>query len=341
MISAEVRQAIERIRPLLDQNLAEVLRASWTGLHIPDGALGKFEDLFMHYGIVRGEERPRISRKALFVFCGDHDIAPESGSVARNGVSASAIVQFARGFAPASVLCRQFSVEQIVVDAGTSGEPFPGVIDARAGEGSANPTRGSALTEDQANTAMENGLSLAAEAALRYDAVGLAQLGSGGVVASAAVFAAVTGREPADSTPRSSSLSDAAYAQRVGLVRAALSRHSQEFIAPFHILRAVGSLEIAMMAGFVLGAAAARLPVVVDSFDSAVAALIARSFSQDSLDVAIFAHDSGDPAHRNLFDFLGVEPAFEFGLACCPGCAAAIALQLLDSAVRLNRETGR
>lgn len=341
MISAEVRQAIEKIRPLLDPAVADSLRTGWAGLHVSEGALGRFEDLFMHYGIVRGETQPRLSRKALFVFCGDHDAPREPASSLRDVPGANPAVQFVRGFAPASVLCRQFSIEEVVVDAGMKGEPFPGMIDARSGEGSADPTRGSALTETQANTAMENGLSLAEEAALRYDAVGIAQLGAGGNLAAAAVFAALTGRDPSESTPRPNSLGDSAHAQRVALVRAALGRHSQDFIAPFPILCAVGSLEMAMMAGFLLGAAVARLPVVIDSFESAVAALVARAFSQDSLDAAIFAHGSDDPAHRNLFDFLVVEPVFRFGLGACPGCAAAMALQFLDSAVRLNSETGR
>lgn len=340
MISPRIRETIESIKPLFDADVADELGRRWQWIPAPAGALGRFEALAMHVGIIRATATPRIGRMGMYVICSDHGVAEDQVSSTPETTTAELAMAFARGEAPGSVLCRRFGIETLVVDAGMTGSRFMSVIDARVAPGSANLGRGQAMTVEQANRAMESGLVLAADAAERFDAVGLAQIGIGGSTAASAVFAATSGRDPQETTTRPPGLADAAFHRKVALIRTALNRHNSEFFVPFGILRSVGGLDLAMMAGFLLGAAAFRLPVVLDCFSAGVAALVARSLCSDSLDVSIFAHDTGDPAHRNLFAALGVTPQINLGLNSATGCGAATVLHLLSAAISLLDTAG-
>lgn len=340
MISARVRETIEAIEPLFSADVADELGRRWMEIPAPPGALGRFETLATHFAIIRGTATPRIGRMGMYVICSDHGVAEDQVSSTPEVTTAELAMGFARGELPGSVLCRRFGIEAQVVDAGMTGPRFMSVIDARVAPGSANLSKGQAMTVEQTNHALESGIVLAHDAAERFDAVGLAQIGVGGSTPASAVFAAMSGRDPQGTTTRPPGLPEAAFHRKVALIRTALNRHNSEFFIPFGVLRAVGGLDLAMMTGFLLGAAALRFPVVLDDFAAGVAAMMARGLCADSLDVAIFAHDSGDPAHRNLFTSLDVTPQIALGLNSAPGCGAAAVLQLLGAAISLLEASG-
>jgi nicotinate-nucleotide--dimethylbenzimidazole phosphoribosyltransferase len=335
MISPNLRQTLDRIGPLLDKSVASAILERWDSLPLPEAALGRLEDLVLHYGMIRGAAAPALHRKGLVVFCADHGLVEEGVTGGLADATARDVAQFVRGGAPAAILCRQYAIDPVIVNIGLAGPHPPGGLDVRCCEGSLNITRSPALTPEQATRGLDTGLALAAEAAARFDLVGLTCLSAAAPAAAAAVFSALSARDASQTTPRPRSLPEAAWHRSVAAVRTALARHSAESVSPLGIIRCLGGAEFASMTGFLLGAAALRLPVVVDGFPESVAALLARSLHADSLDAAIFAQHNGDPAHGFLLQTLGVEPHLGLGLSGAPGCGAAFTIHLLESALRL------
>lgn len=338
MISAAFRHTLSRINPMLDRGIATAVLGRWDELPIPQAALGRLEDLVLHYAMVRGTASPALHRKGLYVFCADHGVVEEGVTGGLAEAAAREVQQFIRGGAPGAILCRQYAIDPIVVNAGLAGPHPPGALDAGCAGGAANMTRAPALTPEQTARALDAGAALAEVAAARFDVVGLASAGAGSSTAASALFSALSARDAAETAERPRSLPDAAWRRKLAAIRTALARHSAELVTPVGALGALGGPDIAAMGGFLAGAAANRLPVVLDGFSEAVAALLVRSLHADALDAAIFAQHTGSQAHGLLLATLGVEPHLGLGLEGAPGCGAALVVHLLESALRLFNE---
>lgn len=104
------------------------------------------------------------------------------------------------------------------------------------------------------------------------------------------------------------------------------------------MLAELGGFEIAVLAGAALAAAARRIPVVLDGYISASAAIAALALAPNLRDFLIAAHRSADPGHRVALEHLGLQPLLAFDLRLGEGCGAALALPLILGAARLMRE---
>lgn len=334
MISPLVDQTISRVRPLFDSNLAASLSNRWRA----PGSLGRFEHLATHFGLVRGSAQPAAPRKGLVVFAADHGVVHEGVTTEAQDETRRQVRAFLQGASPAAVLCRSCQADTVLVNVGVAGPSETGAVDRRIAEASANFVHGPALSREQAITAMETGIRIAEEMALRFDVAGLAQIGVGATCPAAAMLCAFSGRDAADSVEREAGLDDIIFQRRVLAVRAAVNLHQNDTVTPFGVIRALGGLDLAAMTGFLLAAAALRLPVVADGFVSASAALAARALAPDSLDAVIFPHLSPSRVHSYLLRFLSVEPLLDLALREQAGFGAALGLHLLDLALRLHAE---
>ena len=336
MISPKIRVAVESIRPMLDQNLAAALsaRVNQPGRGL---SLGRLDDLYIHYGLIHGSADCVVRRKGLLAFAADHGVMAEFG-VGGPARTLCDVRQFLRGGSAAQVLCRKCGIEPLLVNMGLAGEEEPGGLNFPIAAGTVNMARGAAMSEEQANAALEIGLQLASEAAVRFDVVGIAQIGAGGDLAAAALLSVLSGRDAAETTVQNSGDSSSEHVHRVQSVRSAVVRHQAEVVSRFGILRTLGGLDIAAMTGFLLGAAVHRLPVVFDGFSAGVAAAVSRAIAPDSLDTMIFSHRVPSPAHDLLIKFLSVEPLLDLRISEAAGFGSALAIQTLETAVLLNRE---
>ncbi len=105
--------------------------------------------------------------------------------------------------------------------------------------------------------------------------------------------------------------------------------------SPLDVLREFGGLEIAMMAGAVLGAASRRRPVVIDGFISSAAALVAIRLAPAARDYCVFAHRSAEKGHDIVLSALDAKPLLDLGLRLGEGTGALLAVPLLRAAARL------
>lgn len=337
MISELIDATLERVKPLGESQLANQVEARWDSLTKPPGSLGKLERLYLHYALIHGVPDPPVRRKGMFVFCGDHGVVEEGVSAFPSEVTPQMVKNFLAGGAAINVLCRHYAIDPVVVDMGVKGPAEEGAVDLKVSEGTANFTRGPAMSRPQAVEALEAGIELAVEAAKNHDVVGIGEMGIGNTTSASALLSAFSGRDADETVGLGTGLDPQGVARKRLAVKKGLLLH-RGATDPISILAAYGGFEIAGMAGFLLGAASERLPVVVDGFISSSAALVSRALSPDSLDAAIFSHRSAEQAHSLMLDFLGVEAQFGLDLRLGEGTGAAVAIGLLEAAWKLYSE---
>ena len=192
-----------------------------------------------------------------------------------------------------------------------------------------------AMSRDQAQRAIEAGRRLAHEAAAKSDILGAGEMGIGNTTSAAALLSAFSGLDPEVTAGRGTGVDDAGLHRKVEVIRAALRLHKPDPSDPIGTLAAVGGFEIGAIAGFVLGAAESRVPVVLDGFISCSAALIAKAIQPDSMDAVFFSHRSAEQGHSHMLEHLGVEPYFTLDMRLGEGTGAALTIHLLETALDL------
>ena len=337
MISPRIRELADAIQPHFSEEAAQALNELWASLPTLPGSFGRLEDFAKHVAMVRSETLPSIDRPGLYVFCAEHAIASEPVGAEGPAGTRRDVSLFLRGLTPASSLARDYGIERLVIDCGLAGEAEQGSYVYRVCEGALDFTIGAALTEDQLNAALETGASLAEDAAQRCDCVAIAQLGSGAHLAASAILGTLTGRPAAETTYLDDLVDPNLLATRRTAVQQGQARHQLEAVTPLETLRCFGGVDLAVMTGFILAAANARLPVFADGFCAAVAALVARSLAPDSLDTVLFPGCSNDSAWLAALETLGVTPLLQIEATEGAGFHAVLALHLVSGILKSAR----
>lgn len=307
----------------------------------PQGSLGRLEELACALAAIQGTPRPRAAAKAVVVMAGDHGVAEEGVSAFPQEVTAQMVANFAAGGAAINVLARHAGARVVVVDMGVKA-PVPGlagVSDLRIGPGTRNLARGPAMTREEATRALEAGIGVANDLAREgLDVVAIGEMGIANTTAASALAAAFTGLAPAEVTGRGTGVDDAGHRRKVEVVGRALAVNRPDPSDPLGTLAALGGFEIAGLAGVVLGAAARRVPVVMDGFIASAAALAAVRLAPHAVGALLASHRSVEGGHRAILTALGKRPLLDLDLRLGEGTGAALALHLVDAAVRVLDE---
>lgn len=328
------------IPPLDDAAAAEVQRRL-DGKTKPRGSLGRLEEVACALAALQGTARPAAAAKAIVVMAGDHGVAEEGVSAFPQEVTAQMVANFAAGGAAINVLARHAGARVVVVDLGVKAPiaGLAGVRDLRVGPGTRNLARGPAMSRGEAVRALEAGIGIASE--LADDGVrviGIGEMGIGNTTPASALTAAFTGLAPAEVTGRGTGIDDAAHARKVEVVGRALAVNRPDPADPLGTLAALGGFEIAGLAGVVLGAAARRVAVVTDGFIASAAALAAVRLAPRAAGALLASHRSVEAGHRAVLQALGKRPLLDLDLRLGEGTGAALALHLVEAAVRILDE---
>ena len=218
-------------------------------------------------------------------------------------------------------------------------DPVPGLLPRKIGRGTADFTAGPAMSRDQATAAITAGAEIARDlVAAGNRCLVTGDMGIANTTPAAALIAAFTGA-PADRvTGRGTGIDDAMLAHKTSVVAAALERHRPDRGDPLGVLATVGGGEHAAIAGFILGAAARRVPVVVDGVIAVSGALAAAAFAPDAAGAMIAGHRSAEPGASVALAHLGLTPLVDLGLRLGEGTGAVLALPIVASAVRVLHE---
>jgi len=344
----ELKATLDRIGDL-DTRDFQRAQARLDSLTKPAGSLGRLEQIARRLVAITGRTPPRVARKSLIVMAADHGVAAEGVSAFPQEVTRQMVLNFRRGGAAINVLARHAGARLVVVDMGVHGDcgaPHKELFFVRKiASGTRNFAREAAMTHDQALASVLAGIEIVTrEIARGAEMIATGDMGIANTTASAAIVAALTGRDPAEVTGRGTGITDAAHAKKVEVIRAALQLHG---LAPgvsrprpdaLDVLAKVGGFEIGGLAGVVLGAAAARRPVVLDGFISGAAALIARGLCPKVPLYCFAAHQSAEAGHRVVLQALELEPLLDFGLRLGEGTGAALAMHLVEAGARIYHE---
>lgn len=313
------------------------LQASLDNKTKPLGSLGQLETLAIQIGIALGTETPILQQPQLLVFAADHGLANCGVSAYPSDVTWQMVENFLAGGAAVSVLARQHGLNLSVVDCGVQHDfsERPGLYIRKIAHGTANSLEGPAMSIQQCELAMNNGMELLRS--LPGNALLLGEMGIGNTSAAALLMARFTGRDIADCTGAGTGLNPEAVQRKAEILRQVLSRHVNAH-TPIEILAAMGGFEIATMVGAVLQAASERRVVVVDGFIATAAVLVAHAVRPEVLGYCVFAHQSGEQGHRNMLKYLNAQPLLDLGLRLGEGSGAALAWPLLVSACALLRD---
>jgi nicotinate-nucleotide--dimethylbenzimidazole phosphoribosyltransferase len=323
----------------VDPDLGRALRRRIDGLAKPPGALGELEDLAVRLGVIQARMDPVVGRVRAYVFAGDHGLTAEGVSAYPSAVTAAMVATFLAGRASVNALARACDVEVAVVDAGVDADlgPHPGLIDAKIRKGSRNAARESALTAEEVAAALDRGRAFAETAADEgIDALIPGEMGIGNT-ASAALVMHRLAPAPLDDCVGAGAGHDAAgLARKRRALEQAANRSNAR--APLDVLGEFGGLEIAMMAGLILGGAARRRVMLIDGFISSAAALAAIRLAPEARDYCVFAHASAERGHALLLESLNARPLLQLGLRLGEGTGGVLAAPILRAAAAMARE---
>ena len=323
----------------LDQSSAAEAAALHDRLAKPRGALGRLEEVGVRLAAIAATCPPPVPEPVVVaVFAGDHGVLEEGVTPWPQEVTAQMVAAFCSGGAAVNVLARHAGADVVVVDVGVAAElaPAPGLLLRKVRRGTANLATGPAMTVDEAGQALDVGAEVAAHAvAGGARCLVTGDMGIGNTTASAALIAAHTGRPAARVTGRGTGIDDEAFARKVAVVDRAVAGLDGD---PLGVLAAVGGLEIAALAGFVVGGAAARVPVVVDGVVALAAVLTAAALAPASADYCFAGHRSTEPGAAAALDHLGLTPLLDLGMRLGEGTGACLAVPLVQAAAKVLRE---
>jgi nicotinate-nucleotide--dimethylbenzimidazole phosphoribosyltransferase len=343
-----IRRVVEEVAAVgpLDAIAMNAARQILDALTKPPGSLGRLEGLAIWLAGVTGDPRATVRRRRVVVAAADHGVTAQGVSAYPSEVTAQMVANFLDGGAAINVLAALVSADVTIVDVGVAGDIPRGARDGRGGgrlvprrirPGTADFSVGPAMSRAEAAEAIEVGLDVVRD--LQRDGVeliGVGEMGIGNTTAASAVTAAMTGVSAASVTGLGTGIDDGTRARKVAVIERALELHRPDAGDALGVLAAVGGLEIGALAGVILGAAAARIPVVLDGFITGAAALLASGLAPGVAPRLLAAHRSLEPGHRVILDRLGLEPLLALQLRLGEGTGAALAIGLLDAAVAIR-----
>ena len=333
-------ETLKQIQPL-DRFSEAAARRRLDSLTKPLGSLGRLEELALRIAIIQGRVPPRLGRKLLLVFAADHGITQEGVSAYPPDVTAQMTRNFLNGGAAINVLARHHGVDTEVVDVGVDHEfvAAGGLRNCKIRRGTANFAREPAMTRAEAVRSVELGIQLVREAAREnLFLVGAGDMGIGNTSSAAAILCALTGASPADAVGRGTGIDDAALARKIAAIERGLDLNQPDVNDPIDVLAKVGGLEIGAITGVILGAAACRIPMVLDGFISGAAALLAQRFNPLVQDVFFASHLSAERGHRLMLNELNLAPVLDLQMRLGEGTGTCLLMGVIEAAVKIIGE---
>lgn len=319
-----------------DARAAAAMQARLDALTKPPGSLGHLESLAVRLAGITGRMPPACAERAVIVFAADHGVAAEGVSAYPAEVTRQMVLNFLNGGAAVNVLARQADARLTIVDVGVMGElpPHPRLQRQKIAHGTKNFARQPAMTRDDARKAIEVGIASFEPCQVAV----FGEMGIGNSTSAAALVAAATGCQPTLAIGPGTGVDAAGRQRKISVIENALTLHEPQADDALALLSAVGGFEIAAIAGGILAAAAARVPVVLDGFICASAALMAARLCPLAREYLIAGHLSSEPGHRLALADLGLRPLLDLEMRLGEGTGALVALHLVEASCRIAAE---
>ncbi len=321
----------------------------------PLGALGRLEDLALQIGLIQQTTQPQLRQPHLVVFAADHGAALHGVSAYPQEVTWQMVMNFLAGGAAINVFCRQHQINLKVADAGVNFDfdSHPQLINAKIAKGTQPFHLQTAMTENQAQQAMDKGAAIVRQIAQTgCNIIGFGEMGIGNTSAASLLMAFFTDLPLNVCIGTGTGVDEKGLQRKHQVLNQAYELHKHLKVStkgeqtngqakeqnPLAILAAVGGFEIAMLTGAMLQAAKLHMVVLVDGFIASASFLVATIFQPTIRQYAIACHVSAEQGHQKLLEYLGLKPLLQLDMRLGEGTGVAVAYPLLESAVRFLNE---
>jgi len=335
-----IQETIKKILPVRSE-FTEKAQKRLDSLTKPQGSLGRLEEFARRLVAITESTMPLLDKKVIFTFAGDHGVAEEGISAYPAEVTKQMVFNILRGGAGISVLARHAGAEVVIVDIGVKGEleKVAGLVLKKVVSGTGNIRKGHAMTKPDAARCIEVGIKLAEDYAIKgYKLFGTGEMGIGNTTPSSAIAAVVTGRPVSEVTGKGTGIGDEVWKNKIKVIEDAISINKPDPEDPVDVLAKIGGAEIGGIAGLILGAAAHRVPVVIDGFISTAGALIAYCLEPKTKDYMFAAHNSVEIGHKAMLDKIGLHPILDLNLRLGEGTGAALAMLIIEAGLKIYKE---
>lgn len=336
----QLSKTMDAIKPA-DKTLTKAIQAHLDDLTKPRGSLGRLEQIAMRYCLATGTVKPKLGKKKIFCFACDHGVVAEGVSAYPKEVTPQMVMNMLAGGAAVNVLSCHVGADLLVIDMGVDHplEQAKGLCRKKIRSGTDNIARGPAMTVEEALRAIETGIGLAEDAGAEgFILIGTGEMGIANTTPSSALFSVLLGCPVADVVGRGTGIDDAGLVKKIAVIQKALEINRERLSDPLNTLAALGGFEIAAICGLILGAAAKRIPVVVDGFISSAGALAAIGMNKAVLDYLFFSHMSQEKGHRVFFERFGIKPILDLEMRLGEGTGAALAFSIIEASIKIYNE---
>jgi len=315
-------------------------------LVMPARALGRLHDISERLCGIQKTLKPSIERKAFLVMAGDHGVVEEGVSAFPQEVTGEMIKTFLNGSAGINILAGQVNADVFVVDMGIVTDLDPATLNGgdrlfiqKVAKGTANFSRGPAMTREEAEKSILTGFELASELFMKgVDILGTGDMGIGNTTPSAAIGTVITGTTVEVMVGRGTGVDDEGLLRKQDAVRQGIHVNRPERSDGLDVLSKTGGFEIGGIAGCVLAGAYHKRPVVIDGFISTAGALIAYAICPAVVDYLFAGHCSEEPGHRIMLKYLGLDPILDLGMRLGEGTGGALAMGIMEGALKVFKE---
>ncbi|GKU26753.1 nicotinate-nucleotide--dimethylbenzimidazole phosphoribosyltransferase [Clostridium folliculivorans] len=330
---------LEGIKPLYEKSMIEA-KERMDNLVKPIGSLGKLEKMAIKLSGITGELYNHITKKAVIIMCSDNGVCEEGVASAPQIVTATQTVNFIKGVTGVGVLARHNNCDLKVVDIGVNEEiKHSELINRKIRKGTSNIAKGEAMTREEALTAIRVGIDLVLTLKKEgYNLIGTGEMGIGNTTSSSSILIALTGCSIEEAVGRGAGLIDEAFEKKKKVIKKVLEVNTPNSKDPIEVLHKVGGFDIAGLVGVYLGAAKYRIPVVIDGFISAIAALIAYRINNITKDFMFPSHISMEKGYNLVLSELGLEPILDLSMRLGEGSGCPLAFNILEASTKIMNE---
>jgi len=339
-MSSKLQTALDKIASVPSERLKQAQR-HMDSLTKPQGSLGRLEELGTRYAAINGIPFPKVEKKCIYLFSGDHGVVEENVSAYPQEVTAQMVKNFLNGGAAINVLAKHMKTEVVVIDMGVNHDfkGIPGLIHRKIALGTGNMRQGPCMTRKQAENAIDVGLELAdAAKKQKVDIIGTGDMGIGNTSPSSAILSVLGGVPPNKTTGRGTGIDDKSWEHKVSVIAEAINVNRPDPEDPIDVLAKVGGYEIAGIVGLILGSASNPTPIVIDGVISVAAAVIAQQLNKNVKDYLFTSHKSSEPGCEIGFQLLEQRPLLDLGMRLGEGTGAVIAMNLLEAGTKIYSE---
>jgi nicotinate-nucleotide--dimethylbenzimidazole phosphoribosyltransferase len=325
----------------VSQKLTNELRHKIDFKTKPVGALGELENIALRIGLVQNTLSPTLNKPVIVVFAGDHGITQEGVSAYPQEVTYQMVMNFLNGGAAINVFCKQNKIGLRIVDAGVNYD-FPEgtemLIDGKIGKGTKNFLKEPAMSIKEAQKAIDFGAKIVKELhAEGSNIIGFGEMGIGNTSSASALLSIICGLPVEEAVGKGTGLDENGVHHKATIIKSAIQHHG-ELETPLKILATFGGFEIAQMVGAMLQAAELGMIIMVDGFIASAAFLVAHEIEPNIFDYAVFCHQSEEPGHKKMLNYLKAQPLLNLNMRLGEGTGAAVVYPVIEAAVSFLNE---